>query len=773
MRFFKNKLPNVILIGLGLLFIHILYGKILWNPNEYIFSHEGDGIKNYFTYAYHIKHGQSSTNFEGMNYPYGENYLFTDCHPFLARSFKNLAEYFPFFQTYSVGILNVILILSIFFTLLVVYKILRELKQDPWLSIIFSLAITLLAPQILRITGHFALSYSFAFPLTWLLILKSYKNPRKSIYLLLLISNLFWMFIHAYLGMILLSFILAYLCAKIIIEKKLFQKGNKDLWLLSSVILPIILFYLHLGFSDTHIGRTDNPSGFFLYNAELDDILLPSHAPFRPYLDQLTGGKIRLQWEARGYLGMMNTLLFLSFLIMGILSIFKKKLRIKLATIFSSKFFNISLLASVFVLLFAMGIPFKQFPDLLDIFPAIKQFRATGRFVWPFYFVFTIFSAVYFMTWQKKSGKKSLKLIFVIIIGFISCFEGYNYHKITSKSISKSKNIFAKKHLSDTFHQSLQRISPEKYQGIIALPFYHSGSENFSRPRQAKPMLQSMVVSYHTGIPLVNSNLARTSIEESKRIIQIISPNYYPKPIQKELKDSKPFLILKSKGLYTKYENILIEKAQLLQSNQDFDLLEISPDILFKDDKSTVVNTFNKNLSSLKNQGQFLLSDSNSFLFYNSFENLKSDTTFRGNGAFASCKKGKNTFAEFLPNTFKKHQKYNLSLWMYHGEPDALNKWFRLIIEEYDEKNNQWYSSTFFPVEAEVFHKNWSLMEVDFEVRNPQNRIYIVSKGKENSKASLHIDDLLVKEKGVDVYQMNASSLFYNNHIISTKDHID
>ena len=98
----KSNLSKAILITISLLFISIFYGKIIISPNDYIFSDKGDGIKNYYTYAYHIKHDKSYINFDGMNYPYGENFLYTDCHPLLANTLKLLSNITPFFKNYSV-----------------------------------------------------------------------------------------------------------------------------------------------------------------------------------------------------------------------------------------------------------------------------------------------------------------------------------------------------------------------------------------------------------------------------------------------------------------------------------------------------------------------------------------------------------------------------------------------------------------------------------------------------------------------------------------------
>jgi hypothetical protein len=62
----------------------------------------------------------------------------------------------------------------------------------------------------------------------------------------------------------------------------------------------------------------------------------------------------------------------------------------------------------------------------------------------------------------------------------------------------------------------------------------------------------------------------------------------------------------------------------------------------------------------------------------------------------------------------------------------------------------------------------WALV---FVLRSPGNWVYVVTKGKENSKASFHADDLLIKEKGTDIYRLDddSKSLFYNNHKIELR----
>jgi hypothetical protein len=46
----------------------------------------------------------------------------------------------------------------------------------------------------------------------------------------------------------------------------------------------------------------------------------------------------------------------------------------------------------------------------------------------------------------------------------------------------------------------------------------------------------------------------------------------------------------------------------------------------------------------------------------------------------------------------------------------------------------------------------------------------IITKGKEHATQELFVDDLLIKENGVDIYKLvNNNELFYNNHQVLNK----
>ena len=62
--------------------IFVLYHQLIFNPNTILLDSEGDGIKNYYTFKYFINNSTSWTDFDGMNYPYGEIVTYLDSQRF-------------------------------------------------------------------------------------------------------------------------------------------------------------------------------------------------------------------------------------------------------------------------------------------------------------------------------------------------------------------------------------------------------------------------------------------------------------------------------------------------------------------------------------------------------------------------------------------------------------------------------------------------------------------------------------------------------------------
>lgn len=704
-----------------------------------------------------------------MNYPYGENIMYSVGHQWLAISVKFISGYFPIIKDYKIGILNFILIFQLLLSIIFVYKLLLKFSLNRNFSSIISVGIVMLAPQIFRLTGHLSLSYTLFFPLTWYLLIRIYDSDFKIKFVFILFFiNLLWFFTHPYLGIISVLFYFFYLTFRIIKKYEIKKSLIKNIlaFVISSII-PIIIFKFFIYLTDTHTGRTDNPSGFFLYNAELDDIFIPHHPPLRSVLDSFV--KISQHWEAWSYLGLTAIIVIISIIILNVFNIFKKK---KLDLFLNNYHLKAALFSSFILLLFALSIPFKQIPLLLDIFPIVKQFRATGRFTWPFFFVANIIAFYYVYSIFKRqieNGKKIIAYSILIIAAGLLFIESIPYHNEISEDITNTENLFDKKFKSNEYFFGIEQIDSSKYQAIIPLPFYFYGSESYSRPVQPKTLLNSVLFSYHCNIPIITSNLARVSIPESKKIVQLISPSSYIKEIENDLASRKPFLIISTTEQKTNYEQSIINKSKLLFKTKELEFYDISYKSLFENTSNSIISEFKNLKGNLFDNKNFLVNDTTLFLYYNDFENIKTQEHYRGTGSYSGMKKEKNILCEFKANTFQENKDYTVSVWMYNNYKDALNLWFRLIVEEFDEDKNEWYETVAFPEQSEVINGNWSLVELKFKIHNSNNKLYIVTIGKEDEKAPFTADDLLIRESGLNVYkiinQHNDSiiELFKNN----------
>ncbi|MEZ5195304.1 MAG: hypothetical protein R2764_02540 [Bacteroidales bacterium] len=525
--------------------------------------------------------------------------------------------------------------------------------------------------------------------------------------------------------------------------------------------------------TDTHLDRTPNPSGFFLHNAEPDDILLPTHRPLRPLLDKLF--VIDQEWEAWSYIGLPAVILVLLILINSFKNLVKSK-----KFVFSTKYLpqsnlKITLWASLVLLIFAFGFPFKSFPALLDWFPDVKNFRATGRFAWFFYFAITIACIVVVDNISKilkENNRNITAIILIIAVPLIFIIEGWSYHKEVSYYVSQNPNLLSDELPEGGYKELIDKINTKDYQAILPLPYYYIGSENFTRPVNNNSVQNSMVLSCHTSLPICGSYLTRTGISESKKIVQIVSPDYYDKPIKYDLNSDKPFLVLQSNAALTLYEENLLRKASFVYGNETAKLYSILPDVLFSSSAGEEIENFKIKKEQLFSRKGFLVEDTTAFLYFKGFENEQSEFVFAGKGALSGNKNETTLIAEFPAGTFKAGKTYMASAWMFNGQLDALNFWLRFIVEEYDEVNNSWEITYTITEQSETINGNWSLVELAFKVNDPTHYTCLKLTGKEIDKVKFYMDDLLVKEKDADVYKVletqNASitELFKNNQRI-------
>ncbi len=776
-----SKKYFLINIALTSCLIFFFYGKVIMSPNQYLFAKQGDGITSYYNTSWYIEIDSFTTNFTGNNYPFGEHVIYSESRVLISNLIKGISSFFHLEEKINIPITNLSILFSILLCTIFIFMIFRELGIKKWLSVSAAIGITFLAPQVGRFDNHLTLAYLNCFPMTWYFLIKYFSSEHKKKWsTLLLLNNLGWFFIHSYLGLIATTFAGAFWVVYFL-KNRNWKIITNYLHFSAQVFLPLFGFMSFVKMTDTHVGRTENPLGFFLYNAEPDDIFIPHHPPLKPILDSFFD--IHLKWEAWSYVGILTTciLLFLLFHF-GKKAIEQKSIYPKL-TWLQNDHLKIAFPASLLCLIFAFGFPFKAFPILLEWIPIIKNFRTTGRFGWIFYFVSTV-SVTYvlheYLEQLKEKRKNIIVLLGISALPLLYLVEGFAHHYEMSKKITTKINVFEKENLGQDYLTALEKIDVSKYQAIIPLPFYYCGSENFSRPIHDHSSEVSKIFSYHTQIPLLAFDVGRTSIQESKKIVQAISPNIYKKLITNDLTSEKPFLIIESDELTT-YETEFKNRSTVIYGTKDFRVREISKSKLLEFDSTKLLYELEDLKVSLGFEdvpfydpppipNNILTSDSLAFFYQNNFESDSSKFARYSYGAYERTKRGENELAKFNSNTFEKDKTYVLSAWFFNGQNDALNDWFRFIVEERNPKTGEFKYTTCFPEFSEVIDGDWSMIEMDFKVDYPENEIRVITIGKELTlDLPLYIDDLMIREKGVDVFEefIKYDGAFYvkkNNH---------
>lgn len=755
---------RAVLLGLLLIFVLIHYGQLLLAPNSVLLADTGDGIKNYYTFLWQVKHGTSAWEFTGMNHPYGEHVFFTDGHPALAWIIGGLGTIFPWVADHGIGILNLLLIGEIVITGLVILALLHELGSTSWVAVLCAFGITVLAPQAMRLSGHLALSWSMCIPLTWWLVLRCLRSERPATWLVACsITSLFWLLTHTYLGV--MAAVLGggiALMSVMLDGKRTRTKWQRGLWTFGTVaVLPMVVFITMLRLTDTHEGRSEHPSGIFNYTAEPDDVLIPSTPPLRPLLDALSNGAIRTQWEASAYMGLATTVVLIIWCAQWFRSRKNAQQRPAVPLGLRSAW-----LPALLLLLFAFCFPFKSWPELLRYTPGVEQFRAVGRFTWPFFFVCTVFAAIALDQWFSSTDRSSrLKLALILLAPVTWAIEGWYAHASTGAHL-RSGSPFATSSSNAQDLEALGRERLQTHQAILPLPYFNFGSESFTRPSLDGITQAALPASYHLRLPILGSILSRVSVPESKSLTQLVSASWYTKPIAALIDRTRPILIVRSEEPLSANEKAILARATFIGTCAASKLYSIMPSALFTDTRMEEIARFEAIRPTLFTQGDLLVSDTVSEVHHLSFEDDATSKAFAGQGALNVPKNGVHSLGTFDMEGIHAGDTIVATMWFFNGEPEALNHGLRLEAVDGDRV------SKILPNEAENMDGDWSLVEFAFATERDEPVIELRTVCNDYLGRELIIDELYVRRAGQDVYRAipadgsPAIALFRNGHRI-------
>lgn len=758
----SNKIKGLLLtLTISVAVVFLFFGKIIQDSSNYYFSAKGDGFKAYYGAMYHLKHDTSSMRMNGMNYPFGEMVFFTGSQPLIVNAVKFISNNLVDISDNIVGIMNLLMIFSIVLAAIFLFLIFYELDVNWIYSSVVAVGICMLSPQLARFGGHFSLSWLFWIPLMIYLIIRFDKKPTfikaSVIGGITFFAGAMHMYFYGFFGFI----IGIYLFSQIFNVNRKFGLLKGLLYFLLQYILPFIIFQIIILLNDPVTDRTAFPYGFWAYLGHPVGIFFPSGKPYAFAPKILTVFKY-ISWESLAFIGITS----LAGFCIGVFYFFRKVLSRSNPLIVTDNFvLNVLFWASFAALLFSFGIPFiLGLEGLVDELGPLRQLRALARFSWLFFYLLNI--VVFYNIYNKMkdtSTSSKWKFIGLIALGFLF-FDGYWNIYMNSRFIQNRKPEMEDKANLLPQNEWVNKINPSDYQAIIPLPYFHVGSENIWIESKHNMQEISMIASLKTGLPITGVQLSRTSISQTYKNYSLVTEPFEPLKIIKDLPNEKPFLLLFNRKHYpNKDEERLIKAAELIFQNENIELRKLPVNKLANLNKkyySEIKDDFEN--AELFTYNEYLTTVTLPIFIHKNFNELKSEITYEGAGAVQyPAQLWKNILNDTINSVVG--TKLKVSFWMYDYKKDG---YLRTVIElvqnnpETQKVNNYFYSDAHRHIKG--FQGNWALIEFDIETKSKKESIKISLRNNTLKNEILVLDELLVREKGIDLYYPAQTIKFKN-----------
>ena len=577
---------------------------LMYAPNAYAPTFGGDGLTIHYNLHYHAAYGEGAT-LKSQYHPNSEVIYMTDAQGVVAYILATLRPFFPSLHHSASGISNFLIFWSNPLAAIVLFLCFLRLKIRTSLAIIFAVLIALMSPQITRqVGGHYALGYAFLIPLLMYFLVSLNQSLKRNIanaialILVLIILGVNNPYLLAISGSFLLAFsgigLLAYL---------LFKKGQ-----LSHIILPLSVTVISLAITGSFLGsldlitdRTKVPYGFFSNLSTMKSIFFPGGTlPNEPLSALFKSG--RQINEGTAYIGLIPFLFLLS---LPFILIRKKGKRT--FSLFNQNYLGHILLASVIVLLFALGIPFIYFQEwTLEHLGTVLQFRAPGRFSWIFYYGISIISAVGVSKWIESilndGHKKKALLIGTIVVALWGLEVHQFLHRSTKGKIHH--NAFNKGRLDD-YRQKVEalNLNGDIYEGIFLIPTEHGWTDKVHHSGEFRSNYEGYRYSLASGLPLINGKLSRMSVSQCLASMQLLADPMVKKDLLYQFSQEKDILfVISLEDELTLQEDRLVNSAKEIYRTDKYLLSSINiKEFITRENlhRQTIINNSSSAIDSL------------------------------------------------------------------------------------------------------------------------------------------------------------------------------
>ena len=369
----------------------------------------------------------------GKNPNYGldisTSIIFSDSIPLLAFIFKLFKNFLSQnFQYFSLWIFTCFF-LQLYLSYLIIYKITKNIYYSIISSILFIISPIFLYRLGIQISlgGHWLILFGFYINLA----IKKRWNQFFWI-LLLVLSTL----IHLYFTVMLFVMYFCFTCEVLAKDKKI----KKFIFNLTSSSVCVFLFMFIFGYFETTIVSAVS-RGYGVFGLDLIGIIDPqtneSKTNWSLFINNIKGTSI----EGFSYFGLGVFALLLVSTILYLVKLYKREKNLKITLSNNIGFGLIIIFLTCWAIttnVYFKGEEIFSLPLHNYIFGLLSIFAATGRFIWPVYYLLIILSLIFlYENFNKK--KASIVLTAILIIQFVDILPGLNNYFLQKNHISEPK----------------------------------------------------------------------------------------------------------------------------------------------------------------------------------------------------------------------------------------------------------------------------------------------------------------------------------------------
>ncbi|MCB0699038.1 MAG: hypothetical protein H6551_10220 [Chitinophagales bacterium] len=572
----KTETAILWMVAVGVTFL--MMPELFLHPGSVMLSIGGDAVKNYFSFAYHAQYG-SGFHFEGMNYPYGEHIVYADGQ-LLFSVF--LAKLLPISALAAMHWLIIAGFISgIYFS----YKVLRNFNVSFVWALVFGVVITVMSPQVFRLSGHFSLAYVCLMPILFYLTQRYRQAPSFKCLLLLFIFTICAGLVHIYYLAIIGIWVLFLVPVSVLIPKDTVRL-NFNRSLLQAIVVGVAIFLsiVVVLATDNVVDRPVYPSNARAHVTGLMDIFTSSYS----YIWQWFSGlgmisKPAAFSEGYVYIGVVPALMLLCYPVYLLVSLIRRK-ELKVHGQYVTWFF-----VAAGMLFFGSGILFLNCHECLDNAASFRQFRALGRFSWGFYYPIVIVSVVllynaYLFLAQKNRRVANVVFTLAVVLWLLDGLPYATYARTLAKNGSYFYENFNKengKNWNDFLKE--KGLNGNNFQSVLFMPYVHIGSEKLGRGSDYQWFLnKGFSASWQLQLPLMDVMMSRTSWSQTFAQTRTFGGPFSHKDVLHSLPNDKPILLLKLKEYeLNPDEQFLIDASVSIGEFKDCDVYKFYPEKLF------------------------------------------------------------------------------------------------------------------------------------------------------------------------------------------------